>query len=303
MKQNNFQVVGLWGRPGQPLVEHTLEQLILWLQARGCTPVLESSTAIFLPDQGLQIAGAAMLGEICDLVIVVGGDGCLLGAARALAKQSTYILGVNRGQLGFLTDITPSELDSQLSSIFEGRYHVEQRFLLNGSLTRNGGMIAAGDAVNDVVLHAGQAVQMISFELYINGEFVYSQKSDGLIVATPTGSTAYALSAGGPMMHPGLDAMVLVPMCPHTLTNRPIVVAGGVEIKMALGESRGVMPHISFDGQTSIAAQPGDVLYIRKKPHRLQLIHPHGYTFYAAARSKLGWASRLTSSGSDYDDD
>lgn len=292
MKSSTFQIVGLWGRPGQPLVEHTLEHLIRWLQARGCTPVIESSTAVFLPDQGLQVASAPMLGEICDLVIVVGGDGCLLGAARELVRCGTPILGVNRGQLGFLTDILPDQLETQLADIFAGRYHTEQRFLLDGSLTRNGGMIAAGDALNDVVLHAGKAVQMISFDLYINGEFVYSQKSDGLIVASPTGSTAYSLSAGGPMMHPGLDAIALVPMCPHTLTNRPIVVAGSVEIKLALNESRGVIPHISFDGQTSIAAQPGDVIYIRKKSHRLQLIHPHGYTFYAAARSKLGWASR-----------
>lgn len=301
MKHNAFQMVGLWGRPGQPLVEHTLEHIIRWLQARGCTPVIESSTSVFLADQGLQVAAAPMLGEICDLVIVVGGDGCLLGAARQLAKQRAPILGVNRGQLGFLTDILPSELEEQLARVFDGRYSIEHRFLLDGSLTRNGGMIASGEALNDVVLHAGKAVQMINFELHINGEFVYSAKSDGLIVATPTGSTAYALSAGGPMMHPGLDAISLVPMCPHTLTNRPIVVAGSVEIKLALAESRGVIPHISFDGQASTAAQPGDVIYIRKKPHQLQLIHPHGYTFYAAARSKLGWASRLTGSGSHHD--
>jgi len=302
MKNSSFQMVGLWGRPGQVLVEHTLDHLISWLQKKGCTPVLESSTAVFLPDRGLQIASSSMLGEICDMVIVVGGDGCLLGAARALARHSMPILGVNRGQLGFLTDILPNELEVQLERIFEGRYTIEQRFLLDGSLTRDGHMIAAGEALNDVVLHAGKAVQMINFELHVNGEFVYSQKSDGLIVATPTGSTAYALSAGGPMMHPGLDAIALVPMCPHTLTNRPFVVAGGVEIKLALGESRGVIPHISFDGQPSIPAQPGDVIYIRKKPHRLRLIHPHEYTFYAAARSKLGWASRLTGQESHYDD-
>ena len=200
--------------------------ILTWLQVRGCTPVIEASTSVFLSDTELQVAGASMLGEICDLVIVVGGDGCLLGAARQLVRHNTPILGVNRGQLGFLTDILPIELEQQLEAIFKGQYSIEQRFLLDGALTRNGGMIASGDALNDVVLHAGKAVQMINFELYINGEFVYSQKSDGLIVATPTGSTAYSMSAGGPIMHPSLDAIVIVPMFPHTLNSRPLVVRG-----------------------------------------------------------------------------
>ncbi|MEC8012309.1 MAG: NAD(+) kinase [Pseudomonadota bacterium] len=301
MKNSTFQVVGLWGRP-KALVAQTLDSLIEWLNKKGYTAVLESSTAVFMPDRGLQIASSQMMGEICDIVIVVGGDGCLLGAARTLARYNVPILGVNRGQLGFLTDIMPHALEAQMEQVFDGKYTIEKRFLLDGSLTRDGHMIAASEALNDVVLHAGKAVQMINFELHVNGEFVYSQKSDGLIVATPTGSTAYALSAGGPMMHPGLDAIALVPMCPHTLTNRPFVVGGDMEIKLVLAESRGVLPHISFDGQPSIPAQPGDVIYIRKKPHRLQLIHPHGHTFYAAARSKLGWASRLTEKGGHYED-
>jgi len=294
MKHSAFQVVGLWARAGQPLVEQTLTTLIQWLMKRGCVPVLEAATAEFLQINGVQSARAPTLGEICDLVIVVGGDGCLLGAARHMAKFDVPIVGVNRGQLGFLTDITPGDIEAQFEQIFQGAYTIERRFLLDGSLIRRGAMISSGDAVNDIVLHAGKAVQMIHFELYLDDEFVYSQKSDGLILATPTGSTAYSLSAGGPMMHPGLDALLLVPMCPHTLSNRPIVVSANLEVKLVLCESRGVTPHLSFDGQQSVAAEPGDVVYVRKKPHQLQLLHPIGHTFYAAARSKLGWAARNT---------
>ena len=290
----SFRVIGLWGRAGNPLVEQTLEHLVHWLHSIDCVPVIESNTAQFLPDFGVQVARRSMLGEICDMAVVVGGDGCLLGAARDLAQHGTPIVGVNRGQLGFLTDVKPDEIEEQLTAILTGNFRLEKRFLLEGELVRNGSRIAYGDALNDVVLHPGQAVQMLNFELYIDGDFVYSQKSDGLIISTPTGSTAYALSAGGPMMHPGLDAIALVPMCPHTLSNRPFVVGGGAEIKLAMCESRGVMPHVSFDGQQSIAAQPGDILYIRKKRHELSLLHPLEHDFYTAARSKLGWASRLT---------
>ena len=289
-----FRVIGLWGRPGNPLVKQTLEHLIEYLGTKGFTPVVEASTAAFLDNVGVQVARPGMLGEICDLAIVVGGDGCLLGAARELVKHKVPILGVNRGQLGFLTDVMPDEVEQQLDKIFKGEYKVEHRFLLEGELVRKGMQVASGIALNDVVLHPGQAVQMINFEVYINSDFAYSQKSDGLIVATPTGSTAYALSAGGPMMHPAMDAIALVPLCPHTLSNRPLVVSSAAEIRLVLCESRGVEPGLSFDGQPSISAQAGDRVYIRKKPHQLQLIHPLTHDFYTAARSKLGWASRLT---------
>jgi len=292
--EGQFKVIGLWGRQGQELIEQTLQHLIHWLLSEGYTPVIESSTAAFLPELGVQIARPGMLGEICDLAIVVGGDGSLLGAARELFKHNVPIVGVNRGQLGFLTDVKPDELEQQLKAILQGEYVLEKRFLLEADLIRNTSLLASGVALNDVVVHPGQAVQMINFELFINSDFVYSQKSDGLIVATPTGSTAYALSAGGPMMHPGLEAIALVPICPHTLTNRPLVVSASVEIKLVMGESRGVDPHVSFDGQPSIAAKPGDKLYIRRKRHELALIHPVDHSFYTAARSKLGWASRLT---------
>ncbi|MBV1881496.1 MAG: NAD(+) kinase [Pseudomonadales bacterium] len=279
---------------GSKSVLQTLHLLIRYLQKRGLNIIVESDTASFIEDDCLQVCSRKNLGEACDLVIVVGGDGCLLGAARALAKPGTPVFGVNRGRLGFLTDASPSEVEQRMDEVFAGNYTIESRFLLDVQIERAGQSIAFGDALNDVVLHPGQAVQMLEFELYIEGAFVYSQRSDGLIVSTPTGSTAYSLSAGGPIMHPSLDAVVLVPMFAHTLNSRPIVVHGSSEIKIVLGSDRDVIPHVSCDGQSSIQAQPDDVLYIRKKPHKLNLVHTLDNNFYATCRDKLGWGSKLT---------
>ena len=293
-KKGVFRNIGLMGRMGSQSVIQTLHLLIEYLEKRGLNIIVESDTASFLPDEGMQVCSRKSLGEACDLVIVVGGDGCLLRAARALAKPGTPVFGVNRGRLGFLTDALPSEVEQRMDEVFTGQYTIETRFLLDVQIERAGQPIAFGDALNDVVLHPGQAVQMLEFELYIEGAFVYSQRSDGLIVSTPTGSTAYSLSAGGPIMHPSLDAVVLVPMFAHTLNSRPIVVHGSSEIKIVLGGDGVVMPHVSCDGQTSIQAQPNDVLYIRKKPHKLKLVHTLDKSFYATCRDKLGWGSKLT---------
>ena len=292
MKNSTFQVVGLWGRP-KALVAQTLDSLIEWLNKKGYTAVLESSTAVFMPDRGLQIASSQMMGEICDIVIVVGGDGCLLGAARTLARYNVPILGVNRGQLGFLTDIMPHALEAQMEQVFDGKYTIEKRFLLDGSLTRDGHMIAASEALNDVVLHAGKAVQMINFELHVNGEFVYSQKSDGLIVATPTGSTAYSLSGGGPILTPELNAISLVPMFPHTLSSRPLVVDADNEVRLKLSLENTDSLQVSCDSHVVLAVLPGDEVVIKKADKRLRLIHPKEYSYYNVLRKKLNWGSRL----------
>jgi len=293
-KKGAFRNIGLMGRMGSESVIQTLHLLIKYLEKRGLNILVESETAAFLPDEGMQVCSRKSLGEACDLVVVVGGDGCLLRAARALAKPGIPVYGVNRGRLGFLTDALPTEVEQRMDELFAGKYTIESRFLLDAHIERAGKPIAFGDALNDVVLHSGKSVQMLEFELYIEGSFVYSQRSDGLIVSTPTGSTAYSLSAGGPIMHPSLDAVVLVPMFAHTLTSRPIVVHGNSEIKIVLGSDSVVTPHISCDGQTSIQAQPEDVLYIRKKPHKLNLIHTLDNNFYATCRGKLGWGSKLT---------
>jgi NAD+ kinase len=289
----HFRNIGLIGRLGSASVVDTLKRLISFLEEGDYHILIEDRTATVLLGHGHPEASRRMLGELCDLVIVVGGDGSLLGAARTLCHSGTLVLGVNRGRLGFLTDISPDELEARVGEVLAGHYEVEERFLLDADLYREGELAGSGDALNEVVIHPGKAVRMIEFELFIDGLFVYSQRSDGLIVATPTGSTAYALSGGGPIMHPKLDAVTLVPMFPHTLSSRPIVIDAASEIRIHIGETNQTYPHISCDGQTRAVAKPDDVLVIRRKPQRVQLVHPLEHNFYDVLRSKLGWSNRL----------
>lgn len=303
---DQFRRVGLISRKGNQEVVETLSALVVFLHARGSTVVVETDTRSMLGDvlAGIQVCDRELLGHHCDLVIVVGGDGSMLGAARALSKQSVPVLGINRGSLGFLTDISPDEIETRVGEVLSGKYTLEERFLLDAELVRGTEIVARGDALNEIVLHRGASLRMIEFALYLDGHFVYSQHSDGLVISTPTGSTAYALSGGGPILHPALDAIALVPMFPHTLTSRPIVVAGSSQLRIVLGgmglaesnridESRGAQPELSCDGQMHVALQAGDVVHVQKKAEKLQLVHPLDHNYYETCRTKLGWGSRL----------
>ncbi|MCM2319835.1 NAD+ kinase [Pseudomonas linyingensis] len=289
----HFRNIGIIGRLGSSQVLDTIRRLKRFLVERHLHVILEESIAEVLPGHGMQTCTRKLMGEICDLVIVVGGDGSLLGAARAMARHGTPVLGINRGSLGFLTDIRPDELETKVSEVLEGRYLLESRFLLEALVRRGEESIGQSDALNDVVLHPGKSTRMIEFELFIDGQFVCSQKADGLIVATPTGSTAYSLSAGGPIMHPKLDALVIVPMYPHTLSSRPIVVDGNSELKVVVASDMQIYPLVSCDGQNHFTCAPGDTLTIRKKAQKLKLIHPLDHNYYEVCRTKLGWGSRL----------
>jgi NAD+ kinase len=291
-----FRNVGLMGRPGNTSVVDTLEYLHHFLEGRGLKVIYDEDTALLMQRPGLQVCSRSMLGEACDLVIVVGGDGSFLHAARSLARFNKPVLGVNRGRLGFLADVSPDKIDAKVGAVLDGNYAIEQRFLLNMEVRSGGSPVGEGIALNDIVLHAGKSVHMIEFELYIEGQFVYRQRSDGLIIATPTGSTAYALSGGGPIMHPRLDAMVLVPMHPHTLSSRPIVVDGNSEIKLLICADD-ICPVVSCDAQTGPVLRAGDWVYVNKHPFKLRVIHPPGHDFYEACRTKLGWSSHLASPG------
>lgn len=294
MHGEGFRNIGLIGRPGSSaLVEETLMSLIAFLEKRGMQILLDEATSTQLPSSEHQRAKRKMLGEVCDLVIVVGGDGCLLGAARDLARYKVPLLGINRGRLGFLTDISPDDIELRVGEVLAGQYEVEQRFLLEAQVKRDGLWMGENCALNDVVFHSGNSVKMLEFELFVDGDFVYRQRSDGLIVSTPTGSTAYALSGGGPIMHPRLDAIVLVPMFPHTLSSRPIVIDGNAEIKLFVSPSNDFKPLLNCDGQGGSVVEPGDWIYIRKRSHPLRLLHPQGHSFYEACRSKLGWSEVL----------
>ena len=292
-----FRNIGIIGRLGSSQVLDTIRRLKTFLLDRHLHVILEDTIAEVLPGHNLQTSTRKMLGEVCDMVIVVGGDGSLLGAARALAKHNVPVLGINRGSLGFLTDIRPDELEVKVAEVLDGHYLVENRFLLQAEVRRHGETIGQGDALNDVVLHPGKSTRMIEFEIYIDGQFVCSQKADGLIVATPTGSTAYALSAGGPIMHPKLDAIVIVPMYPHTLSGRPIVVDGNSELKIVVAKDMTIYPQVSCDGQNHFTCAPGDTVTVSKKPQKLRLIHPLDHNYYEVCRTKLGWGSRLGGTG------
>ena len=289
-----FKQIGLLGRPRHSGVVETLERLISFLKQQDLGVVLEQSTAELVPHYtDLHVCRRHELGMLSDLVVVVGGDGSMLNAARVLANHDVPVLGINRGRLGFLTDILPDELESSLAAVLAGDFREERRFMLEFAVIRDGERIPGGTALNDVVLHPGTAAQMIEFELYINDQFVNSQQSDGLIVATPTGSTAYALSAGGPIMHPSLNALVLVPMYPHTLSSRPLVIDADLEVRIVVVKQRQISPLVSCDGAVRFNTEPGDQLVIRKRNGGLRLIHPLDYNYYEVCRSKLGWGNRL----------
>ena len=286
-----FSTIGLMGRLGSEQVLETLRQLHDYLALRGCRVLMESALAERFGAGAEHARAREEIGRDCDLVIVVGGDGSMLGAARVLAPQDVPVLGVNRGRLGFLTDVTPQSLEAELDGVLAGHYFVESRFLLDVQVLRAGELLAQGEALNDVVVNSGISARMIEFELFIDDQFVYTQHSDGLIVSTPTGSTAYSLSGGGPIMHPALDALVLVPMFPHTLGSRPLVIGGGSRVRIVINEYNDLHPGISCDGQLNFSASPGDVVLVHKKPARLQLLHPMDHSFYAICRAKLGWGS------------
>lgn len=287
-----FQRVGLVGRSRQDGLQAVVDELIALLRGRGITVMLEDRLGA-VATEDCPLLSRDEIGESADLVIVIGGDGSLLSAARTLARYNTPVLGINRGRLGFLTDISPDELAVQVPAVLDGDYTEENRFLLDVSVERDGKSIAHADALNDVVVNSGTSAQMIEFELSIDAEFVYRQRADGLIVSTPTGSTAYALSGGGPIMHPSLDAIVLVPMFPHALSSRPIVVQGSSEIRLDVLTRNRIHPPVTCDGQVNMTARPGDAVVIRKKPERLTLLHPVGHSFYASCRDKLHWSNAL----------
>lgn len=290
-----FRTVGLIGRLGNPLVADTLVRIHRLLTTRGVQVLVEEPTASMLGGLGEppKLCHRHDLGGRCDLVIVVGGDGSLLGVARELSVSGVAVLGVNRGSLGFLADISPDEVETGVGEVLAGSYAIDERFLLETEILRRGERVASGAALNDVVIHAGTLSRMMEFQLFVDDEFVYEQRSDGVIISTPTGSTAYALSAGGPIMHPTLDAICVVPMFPHTLTSRPLVVQGSCELVIVIGDYNDTSPQVSCDSQVDLHTEPGDRVVVRKRPGPLRLLHPLNHSFYESCRSKLDWGSRL----------
>lgn len=293
---SEFKRVGLLGRREHPGVSHVVAHLLELLDRRGIDVVLEDRLATLAHFETRAMQPRDAIGANVDLAIVIGGDGSLLSAARTLVRHDCPVIGVNRGRLGFLTDVSPDEeLTVQVSSVLDGDYTTDRRFLLNVEVLSAGEITGRAEALNDVVVNSGTSAQMIEFQLQVDDDFVYRMNADGLIIATPTGSTAYSMSAGGPIMNPRLDAVALVPMFPHSLNSRPMVVHGDSVIQIDTLERNKNNPLVTCDGQVSLTLKPGDSVTVRKKARALRLLHPPGYSFYASCRDKLRWSDALTS--------
>ena len=289
---SHFNTIGLIGKPQHQGARNTLIALYEFLEQKGKRILVDDRVAAELDPTNVESCNLVELGQQCDLAIVVGGDGNMLGAARTLARFDIGVLGVNRGNLGFLTDLDPEHFEQPLAKVLSGEYQVEYRFLLETQVIRQQQQLSCECAVNEVVLHAGKIAHMIEFEAYINDEFVFRQRSDGLIIATPTGSTAYSLSGGGPIINPNLDAITMVPMFPHTLNIRPLVVDSDSPIRLRVNTDNADM-HISCDSHIGMNVSCGDEILVHKSQHQLKLIHPSDYSYYDVLRRKLNWGNPL----------
>ena len=288
-----YKTIGLIGKPHHDGASNTIEILHDYLLKNNYQVIVEHAVAQSLNIDNMTTGLLTDIGEKADLAIVVGGDGYMLGAARVLACYDIGVIGVNRGNLGFLTDLSPQDIITPLEEILAGKSRQEQRFIIEAEVYRHGKLKSSNSAVNEAVLHAGKVASMIEFEVYIDGSFMFSQRSDGLIVSTPTGSTAYSMSAGGPILTPNLNALSLVPMFPHTLTSRPIVVDGDSEIKLILANDNHENLQVSCDGHVILAVMPGDEVIIKKSEYTIRLIHPLDHDYFNVLRSKLSWGNKL----------
>jgi len=289
-----FQRIGIVGKFGDPGNASTLIELLEFLQERGHEVLADSQSAELIANTGISGLHIDRLPEYCDLVIAVGGDGTFLAAARATADFDIPLIGVNLGRLGFLVDISPRQLTSRLEQILDGHYKTERRPLLQASIVRDGQIIHRQTAVNEVVVHRWVTPSMIEIVTSIDGVYLNTQRSDGLIVATPTGSTAYSLSAGGPILHPALHALVLVPLNPHTLSNRPLVIDDNVEISICFSQTKQINALVTCDHLEIPDVLIGDKIVIKKADKAIKILHPEDHDYFHILRSKLNWSSGYT---------
>jgi len=287
----HFKRVGLIGKSADKNVSLTLRALAAYLDQLKVKVLLDEGIAGMFPENSYPVVDRATLAGKCNLAIVVGGDGTLLNAARSLAEPGVSVLGVNLGRLGFLVDVSPEDMTQQLDKILAKDFIEEERTLLHSTIIRDGEIRSECIALNDIIVHKKDIARLIELDTYIDDRFLNSNRSDGLIVATPTGSTAYALSGGGPILHPKLDALTLVPICPHTLSNRPIVVHDDSIIKIIVHKGA-LAAQVSCDGQLSQPLEPGDHVIVRKHVHTLRLLHPPGHDFFSVLREKLRWSEQ-----------
>jgi NAD+ kinase len=288
------KTIALVGKYHSLEIAESLRQLAEYLHERGVAVFIERETAEHV---GRQVdlsrwvtCGFNDIGAHADLAIVLGGDGTMLNAARRLARYRVPLVGVNQGRLGFMTDIARSEMLTAMDDLLDGRFTAENRLLLDAAVISEGRETDANLALNDVVVDKGAIGRMIEFELVIDGEFIFKLRSDGLIVATPTGSTAYSLSSGGPILHPTLTGIALVPLCPQGLTNRPIIVNDQADIELRITHADD--PRVHFDGQMTLNLRKGDSVHLKRSEYSICFLHPPGYSYFAMLRQKLHWSER-----------
>jgi len=281
--------VGIIAKPHKPEARTVLQDLLPWLEARGVEPILDIDTAGLAGRPGGQ--PKADVPGLADLLLVLGGDGTLLSVARLVGARDVPILGVNLGGLGFLTEVTLEELYQALDMVLQGTYEVTQRILLSATVHRQGERIAEYVALNDAVINKGALARMIELETHIDGQYVTTFRADGLILSTPTGSTAYSLAAGGPIVYPTLRALVMTPICPHTLNFRPIVIPDSAKVEIVQG-SANENAYLTLDGQVGFTLRHRDVIKVVRSEHTITLLKAPGKNYFQILRAKLKWGER-----------
>jgi len=284
-----IKVAALIGKYRSPDVAESLRALSSFLRGRGIRVLIEQGTAESVGASGFDVASYEAIGTAADVAVVVGGDGTMLHSARRLAEFDVPLVGVNQGRLGFMTDIASSDMIPSMEQLLAGHFTVERRPLLDAEVLRGGLRVFQTLALNDVVVNKGDIGRMIEMKVEVDGEFLYVLRADGMIVATPTGSTAYALSANGPILQPLVAGIAVVPLCPHALTYRPITISDESSVDLTL-----LAPHdgrVHFDGQARFDARAGDCVRIVRAGHAITLLHPPGYSYFAMLREKLHWSA------------
>ncbi len=285
------QNVALIGKHKSPQVSEPLLRLADFLSGRGLNVMVDTLTAEHLGEHPYVVMELEALAARANLAIVIGGDGTMLNITRAFSPHRVPLIGVNQGRLGFLTDLTLENMLPGIAAMLEGEFVSERRLLLSARVMRDEVEVFSGLAFNEVVVHRSHISSMVEFEVRIDGEYLSNQRADGLIVATPTGSTSYAMSAGGPILHPGLEVLELVPICPHTLSNRPIVVSASSVLEIVMHRSYDIP--VRLDSHTNFDLQMGDKILVTRHPDYATLLHPVGYSYYHTLREKLFWNQSL----------
>ncbi|HLM99713.1 MAG TPA: NAD(+)/NADH kinase [Bryobacteraceae bacterium] len=285
----DIRTVGILSKPGVPAAAELVPKLMAWLRGRGISIRYDEETAVYAGTSGAM--SRAEIPEGADLVIVLGGDGTLLSAARAIGGREVPLFPVNLGGLGFLTAITVDSFFPDLERAFRGEHRIGKRKLLHGQLVREGNVVGEYEALNDVVITKSAIARMIDLDAHVDQMFVCRYKADGLIVATPTGSTAYSLSAGGPIIFPSVASICLTPICPHMLTNRPVIVPDSSVIRI-ICQAEGDAAFLTIDGQIGEPLQKDDQIICRSSQHTLMLVRPPNMLFFDVLRQKLKWGER-----------